>query len=149
MRSRSVPQWGIALRLAAMTPWLLIGCGEDDGLPRLEISGMVTLDGTPLPTGSIQFQPNATLEQVAVAEGTTIQDGRYALAQEKGLVPGSYGVIILSHAADAPLEEELPGAGVRLPKERIPPQYNVKTTLVADVSADGENVFNYDLKSKP
>lgn len=148
MSSRSAAR-RIALCLAWVAP-LLGGCGEDDGLPRQEVSGRVTLDGVPLPTGTIQFQPNASIEQVAVAEGTLIEDGQYRLEPEKGLIPGSYRVIILSHDDNAPSEEELPGGGggVRLPPELIPPQYNVNTTLVAEVAADKENVFNYDLESK-
>lgn len=122
------------------------GCGSSDGLDRKEVSGTVTFDGKPLPNGSIQFQPKAADGGVAVSGGSTIEAGRYRIRREQGLTPGTYQVVILSHASSLPgAEDELPGQMTKAPKELIPAQYNVKTTLTAAVTADGKNVFDFDL----
>jgi hypothetical protein len=123
----------------------LSGCGEGDGLPRVEVSGTVTFDGKPLPVGLIQFHPEASLQGVAVSGGAVIEGGRYQISREQGLTPGTYKVVILSHN-NSDTAGGLPGEPRKLAPELIPPQYNVKTTLSANVTADGRNVFDFDLK---
>jgi len=140
----SSSSWAFALAIMMLTS----GCGEDDGLPRQAVSGAVTFDGKPLATGSIQFQPDGSADQGAVGAGAVIQDGRYAVDQAKGLTPGSYKVVILSHDSTIQIEEDAPGGGVRLPPELIPPQYNVNSTLTVAVSEGKENVFDFPLEKK-
>ena len=48
-----------------------------------EVSGEVTLDGEPVPKGSIVFFPTAG-NQWSVAGGS-IQDGRYKIAHNEGV----------------------------------------------------------------
>ena len=75
--------------------WLaLIGCGSSDGLNRQAISGTVTLDGQPISSGAILFEP-ATQES-GTAVGATIRQGRFAISSHEGPVPGSYRVRIYS-----------------------------------------------------
>ncbi|WP_165070177.1 hypothetical protein [Paludisphaera rhizosphaerae] len=137
---------GLVLTLAFLIP---VGCSEGDGLPRQEITGSVLFDGKPLATGSIQFQPGGGPGEGSVGAGAVIQDGKYQIDREKGLTPGSYRVVILSHDSSIqPVQEDVPGGGVRLAPELIPPQYNVKTTLTAEVVAEKPNVFDYDLQKK-
>ena len=56
--------------------------------------------------------------------------------------------------ADAPAIKAEPGtaefesAAMKAPGERIPMKYNVNTTLTAQVKAEGENVFKFDLSTK-
>jgi hypothetical protein len=128
---------------------LFAGCGgPSDNLPRQAVSGEVKFDGAPLKSGLIQFQP---AEAGAVtAGGTGIVDGSYSLRAAEGLVPGNYQVSVTT-AGDTttPLAPGgTPGDPVLKVKEPIPARYNATTELKAQVTKEGPNKFNFDLKSK-
>jgi hypothetical protein len=48
----------------------------------------------------------------------------------------------------APVRSDIPDSQIADPtvKEQIPPQYNVKTGLTAEVKKGSNNTFNFDLK---
>ncbi|MBX6315425.1 MAG: carboxypeptidase regulatory-like domain-containing protein, partial [Isosphaeraceae bacterium] len=109
--------WAVAVALG--------GCGDTgDGLSRQAISGTVTLDGQPLARGTIQFLPISP--QQATPALVEIKDGTYTIPRDRGLVPGTYKVLISSTATEAPAPgaDELPGQTGPPPKDLIPPQYN-------------------------
>ena len=57
---------------------VLGGCsGETDDLPRQTVYGQVTLNGQPLSSGTIQFQPGSGPRAVSMSGGAHIQDGSY------------------------------------------------------------------------
>lgn len=148
MKSRWFLQ-GIAILLAAAP--FLCGCSGGDDLPRQKVSGTITLNGQPLESGSIQFQPAADADAAGAVSGggALISSGRYAIERDKGLTPGKYKVLIFSHAGTEVDESEPPGESVaqtKVPTERIPREYNEATTLTAQVSKEKENILNYDLK---
>lgn len=124
------------------------GCGEA-GPERLAASGEVTLDGKPLETGSIAFLPAAGTEAPSV--GGTIENGRYELPAEKGALVGKYNVRITSMQKTGKQIEagspEPPGTMVDEVKQVVPPRYNTETELTAEVTADGENTFDFKLES--
>lgn len=130
----------------------LVGCGgSGDELPREAVSGMVKLDGAPVASGSISFQPDGP--GVLTQGGAIIQGGAYSIDVKMGLVPGVYKVSI--YAGEGVLEKkgggsrsEAPEISTAVPKELIPAKYNNKSTLTAKVEADGKNVFNFDLTRK-
>ncbi len=127
----------------------LVGCAGSDGLPREAVSGTVTLDGQPLPDGAIQMIP--VDKKDGIAAGAIIKDGKYEIEREKGLVPGQYRVVINSGQAPAAAPADGPPGPVvasDTPKELIPSQYNLESTLTADVKAGTPNSFPFDLKSK-
>lgn len=130
-----------------------IGCGSGNPLGRKAVSGRVTLDDQPLEQGSISFEPE-TKEKGGVRSGATIAAGEYAMTADKGLPPGKYIVRIYASEGAAPAPGaspggELPAPGSQLPgKSLIPPQYNVKSDLVREVTAGGDNRFDFQLKSK-
>jgi hypothetical protein len=135
------------------------GCGGAyDDLPRHEISGMVTLDGQPVAEGVIQFLPNGPMTGTQV--GAMIRGGSYSIRRDEGPVPGTYRVTInaptrVGKADDGP-PSDAPPDSIALPrakkapavqvKDMIPKQYNVQSTLTAEVKAEGPNTFNFDLK---
>jgi hypothetical protein len=131
---------------------LFLGCGGPaDDLPRQAVSGTVTFKGKPLEAGMIQFQPGSA--GVATAGQTEIADGKYAISQSEGLVPGQYLVTITSatpKAAEAPTSgpPAMPGDAPPPPKETIPAQYNARSKLTANVTKEGPNTFPFDLKDK-
>jgi hypothetical protein len=126
------------------------GCRDGDELPRQAVKGTVTLDGKPLESGEIQFQPDQSAAGTpAVSGGASISAGAYAIDRAQGLTPGNYKVMIFSHG-DSKVDESAPPGEVVAPKgtieEQIPARYNAETTLKAQVSGDKANVFNFDLK---
>ncbi len=123
------------------------GGGATDDLPRLAVSGKVTLDGQPLKEAMIQFVPSEP--GATTSGGGGVADGVYSISKSEGLVPGKYQVSITSTPPPAALPAGgTPGDPVAPPKERIPASYNSKTTLSATVSKEGPNTFDFDLKSK-
>jgi len=126
----------------------LTGCGgATDNLPRQAVSGEVTLDGKPLPSGSIQFVPESAT--TATEAGAAIQDGRYAIARDQGPVPGKYVVRIYGSSGQIVQPEDgIPGSVHPMPKELIPLKYNTKTTLSAEVKPEAPNAFDFKLDSK-
>ena len=145
LRLRRLTLESLAVRVAFVVLTMmppLVGCGGSSN-GRLEVSGMVTLDGTPLDQGSIAFNdPNGKLP----SSGAVIANGAYSLPAAKGLQPGSYQVAIDS--ADPTGQTATPTQySMAIPVSRIPLKYNGETTLTADVTADGDNEFDFQLES--
>src|SRR5262245_59243361 len=69
---------------------LAAGCGGDP-LGRHAISGSVKVDGAPLASGNISFQPT---EGQPTSGGAVVSAGKYAVPREGGLVAGKYRVSI-------------------------------------------------------
>jgi hypothetical protein len=127
------------------------GCGGGDALPRERVSGKVTLDGKPLPTGSIQFLPEGggDARNPALSAGATINEGDYDIPRQSGLLPGNYKVTISAAAGGAAAPaNEAPGPAQAPAQDIVPEKYNKDSTLTAEVKAGGENTFNFDLTSK-
>lgn len=127
-----------------------LGCGGGDALPREPVSGTVTLAGEPLPSGSITFMPTDTN---AAGTGATapLTNGAYRVPRESGLVPGKYRVAIsrLEEIATKSAAKAQPGDGdAPAMKERVPAKYNAQSTLNAEVSKGGKNVFDFSLDAK-
>jgi hypothetical protein len=64
----------------------LLGCGSSDGVSRGNVSGTVTVDGTPVADGSITFTPTAGTS--GPNTGGIIKDGKYSLTGTMGPVVG-------------------------------------------------------------
>jgi hypothetical protein len=117
-------------------------------LDRHAVSGEVSLGGTPLDVGSIEFRPTGGGKD-AISGGAVISEGRYEIDEERGLPPGEYQVRIHSGdpAGNAPNLDEPPGL-IPTVLERVPARYNSQTTLSAKVTPEGPNEFNFKLESK-
>jgi hypothetical protein len=135
--------------ISASAVLISAGCGgAQDDLPRQAVAGTVMLDGQPLKSGLIQFQPASA--DASTAGGAGIVDGHYSISRAEGLVPGAYRVSITSVAeAATPLPPgATPGDPVMKVKEPIPAKYNATTQLNAQVTKEGPNTFPFDLKSR-
>jgi hypothetical protein len=134
--------------LFAIVGWaaLVDGCGSGDGLPRQRVEGNVVFDSQPLAEGTIQFQPDASIQGPAVPGGASITGGTYRISPAEGLVPGRYKVMIFAHTATRDEASAAPGARTGPPPELIPAKYNVATTLTAEVVKDKPNIIDFDLK---
>ena len=74
------------LLLTAFMIGILVGCGgaPDDGPPRVDVSGVITLDGQPIAKAGIFFQP----KDGGPGVGCAIQDGLFSTDSGKGAVAG-------------------------------------------------------------
>lgn len=122
------------------------GCSNKDPHGRLPISGSVTLSGTPIDQGMIQFLPPEPNQKAPLA-GAMIRDGKYQVPREQGLAPGSYRVVISAPEAKKP--DDPPGApdmkAAPVARERIPPAYNRDSKLTIEVKEDANNVFDFTI----
>ena len=128
-----------------------VGCSEPNPLGRRPISGTVDFDGSPLEYGMIEFAP---VDPAGHSSGSAIVDGTYEIASHQGLPPGEYTVRITSPTNREPAEAEQelqppgPQEGARQPPpatERIPENFNTKSTQVVEVTQDSANEFDFDI----
>jgi hypothetical protein len=104
---------------------MLTGCG-DDRPSRVPVSGKVTIDGQPVTSGSVSFQPQLG----RVAGGQLDEQGRFTLTtfdKGDGCVPGKHAVTVHS-------TEQLNGNTIRW---NVPKKYKNKSTSGLEVTVDG------------
>lgn len=112
----------------------------------IPVEGKVTVRGTPLAKGAIQFVPDKTRgNNSLVTSAGTIKDGIFRLETvdrsdapgRPGAPPGSYSVIITS------LEI---GDSATPPRSLVNTKYNtINGGLRAEITAEGKNSFQFDL----
>ena len=125
------------------------GCSPDPSAPRdpfnrVAVAGTVTLNGTPLPGGMIQFDPaQGTTGPTASAE---ISEGKFSVDRSQGPVAGHHQVMISSRTAIKLKDGEAPGGASKPKPELVPAQYNTKSTLETDVPASGSQSLDFTLK---
>jgi hypothetical protein len=116
----------------ALALLLCAGCGP----PTVRVSGNVTLDGQPVPSGIIAFAP---AEGTAPPVTASIADGAYSATLQPGkkLVQISAPVVAGTrkeyNAPDAPT--------VEVTRETVPPRYNSQSELSLDVTDSLEKDF--------
>lgn len=127
------------------------GCGGSSGPPLARVSGVITIDGKPLRTGSVQFIPDAdkgTTGRMAV--GSIDAKGNYTLTTQKsgdGAQIGHHIVLVQSY-------ENVPAPkGYHSPfmsKPLIPEWYTdpKQSDLRTEVKKGENNVLSFDLVSK-
>jgi len=124
----------MALCFALAVPVLVVGC---DGTERRPRHGTVTLNGEPLASGLIQYEP---AEDDGLASGAAIKAGRYEIPGKGGLYPGRYCVRIQAvKEAPPPFSGGAPG-DVFLPpgKDLIPARYNAAPELSVEIPLMGK-----------
>lgn len=135
---------------------VLIGCGcSPSGPERINVFGEVSFNGEPIEDGEIAFQPEAGTE--APPSSAPIIDGKYKLAPQWGLVPGTYKVLVRSYRVSLQ-DKNLPGGvldrppspdGIDSKEQMLPEEFNTKSTIENFTLASGQGAVeqNYDLKS--
>jgi hypothetical protein len=117
---------------------LLVAAGVRSGPT---VTGIVRLDGEPLPAGWIKFVPIAGTP--GPDAGAAIDEGKYQI--EKGLREGEYRVEIQGTRTMAQMvfDPAGPGAMVHNQKAIVPPEYNQNSKLKERVNR-GSNFINFE-----
>lgn len=133
--------YGLPLVLAALLA--LSGCGES--VTEITVSGKVTVDGEPIPTGAINFVDPAGIIPTG---GGVIKDGSYTAQVQ----PGEKVVMVLGNKliGQEPLYEGVADSPMRDKYEMVTPEaYNAAhlSPLKATISESQEDL-NFELDSK-
>lgn len=130
------------------------GCGSSASVgERAGVQGDVTLDGKPLGAAVISFHGGEGKGKV-VAVGL-VENGKYAIDAKRGPLVGQARVEVRAKPITeaqfdvAVTEAARRGTRPKLVVMEIPAKYGAKSTLTADVTATGENKFDFNLKSRP
>jgi hypothetical protein len=132
--------------LAVAVCALLAGCDSTD-YTLAPISGVVTLDGSPIPGALVNFQPVAK-DGTTPGPGSTgrcDEAGRYVLKtirDEPGAVIGTHRVRIYSFSPESPVSQD---GDAGLPKEQFPDRYNYGSKLTFDVESAGSETADFRL----
>ena len=112
------------------------GCGEDNRLARVVVSGTVNYDGKPVQKGQIRFLPQPGTSGPATID--PIDGGRYTTTNTDGVPVGSHRVEITGYDpveyANAPT-----GPGSPPVRQRLPEKYNRKSELTVTLDADSDD----------
>ncbi|WP_437202299.1 carboxypeptidase regulatory-like domain-containing protein [Planctomicrobium sp. SH664] len=130
----------LRLSVVVLATMSCAGCGDSNEPKFGEVSGLVTLDGKPLPYAILEFQKEGSRPSI----GKTDLNGKYSLKysiSRTGAVQGNHNVWIEMGGPD---EGEPPAPG---PSVTLPRKYNVDSLLTAEVKA-GNNEINFALDSK-
>ena len=120
----------------------LVGCGGTPGPALGQVSGTVTLDGSPLDQALVEFVP----EDGRPSFGTTGANGKYVLQytdDKSGAVIGKHHVKITKNQVSG----EVAAPTKPAPKgDPVPAKYNTESTLEVEVKS-GSNVHDFKLES--
>jgi len=119
------------------------GC-SGSGEPIADVSGTVTLNGTPVPQTQVMFEPTAGGRS---SVGMTDADGNYTLTylhEGDGALIGEHLVRLTTRRGTKRDDQgRVVVAGV---EEKFPPEYNSESTQKVTVES-GDNEINFDVVS--
>lgn len=123
----------------ALVAILCVGCADRH---EATVSGVASLDGSPLETGMVTFHPAGG---GAAAYGVLAEGGRYEIktGDKRGLPPGKYHITV---KATEPYDTSAPGATPAIPRTLSPARYgNVRTTDLIKMVEPGSNEIDLAL----
>ena len=134
-------------RLAVcLTLVMTIGCSKPAEFQRAEVGGAVSVDGQPLAEGTISFYPDVKVKGSLVQ--AKIVEGKFTFSKNDGPALGAHRVSI-SAAKKTGKKVSVEGVESEEIVESIPWQYNLETSLTADVKpSPAKNDFKFELKSQ-
>lgn len=119
-----------------------VGCAPS---PRRALSGKVTLDGAPLPSGYITFRP--LHETAGPTAGAEILAGEYRIPAHQGTFEGRFEVqIVATRPTTRRIRDPLDGSPGFAVEQYLPPRYNQQSELVIEIEA--RETYDFDLKSR-
>lgn len=101
-------EFNVKCTVAACFPFLMLiaGCGQSPSGPvRFTVSGNITYNGSPVPAGTILFEPDSEKGNSGPGGSGTIENGRFETFPGKGVVGGPYIVRIRGFTGEATSED--------------------------------------------
>ena len=134
--------WCLGLLFVASGAALSSGCAKTD---RAAINGTVTLNGTPVEKGSITFRPQPGT--ASPSAGANITSGKFSIAAEQGLLPGTFRVeITANRLTGEKVTTRFSSQPVQLEEQYIPDKYNTSSELeITIVPNAGRITQDYEL----
>jgi len=114
------------------------GCGQADR--RQAVTGTVTLNGKALTRAIINFRPAPGNQSSSAGAG--LEDGKFKIDANQGLLPGVYKVIIQAFEETGRMITD-PQFG-KVP-ETVMVRFQEEKTLEATVREEGENQFDFQI----
>ena len=133
----------LSVLAVAFAAAIMSGCG---GPYDSSVSGVITLDGSPLPRGTVKFIPE---QPGPSGYGLIGSDGSYEVmtGREEGLKSGSYVVTVVVNEESTPNKE--PSLPPRPGKPITPPWYrNQAQSPLKHTVEPGSNEINLELSTK-
>lgn len=141
----------LAAAASTLVVLLTAGCGGYSGPPRVAIHGAILFQHEPLKSGRITFIPtDGSKGPAAVA---TVSDGFYDFNTRTGPIVGKHKVQIEAivdpgfelddEAAYAKSVQQHQVSAVA--QQPVPAEFNLRTTLTATVSTDGDRKLDFSL----
>ena len=138
--------------LAAACALVAFGCGDKKVEPvaRVKVSGAVKVDGKPVLTGTITFDP----QNGQPPGDASILDGKY-----EGLAPVGKCKVSINAVEKMTMKEwqkrngqpvmDGPGYDEVQELNLLPPRYNSKSDIIREVTEPGPHTFDFvDMKSR-
>ena len=135
---KSIRNYAIGISLAVIH--LCAGCNSGSGKAKLH--GKITLDGQPVPAGSIAFIPADGKGQTS---GAIIKDGAYAAEVPVG--PMRVEIHYPKVVGKRKLYDTPESPSVDRTEEQIPPNYNTQSQLAETITSKSSEI-NFELHSK-
>lgn len=131
--------------LCLLSPCVLVGCGRESSLDRVEVRGKVTFAGKPIQNGEIRFFPAQKTK--GPVSGAPIVEGTYEVTQRGGVPVGNHRVEIEAFRKSRARPELNAEGGHR--EQYLPEQFNIGSKLTAVVTSDASTMeLNFDLPEK-
>src|SRR5262245_61937806 len=135
---------------------VILGC-SDTSKPykTAPVSGVIKLDGQPLPSARVTFMPlieaRSSRDSGPESSGETDTSGRYSLTTvfgDSGASLGKNRVMVSTRKTE--LDPTNPARSKEMAKERVPGKYFTdQAPLLFDVPPAGSKAADFDLTSKP
>jgi hypothetical protein len=120
---------------------VLAGCGGDKGPERVVVTGTVTYNGKPIPTGTVQFTPVQT--SLVPAAGADITDGKYRADIHGGVPVGTHNIAIEAYR---PVKGPRGSAHENGLQQYIPRKYNADSRMQITIAPGSREIAkNFDL----
>lgn len=130
-----------------------IGCGPADGIERVPITGLLTVQGKPLPGATLSFTPvGETAGPGAI--GRSDAEGKFEVISSRerheGIPPGEYTVrVSLFVMPDGtPLPPEVPQADAPRSRQSVPPPFSSPNSPLKVVIPKEGGAVKVDIPAK-
>jgi hypothetical protein len=118
---------------------LLVGCGGASTPKTVDVKGKVSLDGAPMPSGQVSFDPVDGTPPATI----NVTGGSFA-----GKASAGKRTVRISSYKKMPQKATGPGAEAESEQNIIPAKYNSESTQTVEVKDPGPNEFEFKVTSK-